>query len=122
MFQIQCVFCQTQQHLLCYGYVSSGDINIPNTHVCYKCLLEPNESPLLHEMGTLVLLRWALKIIIEEGYPNRIRDFSQKLRELQYVTKSWCWFLNFSRLQRPDHCTSNRLVEKARVSAFNSWF
>ena len=81
MLQVQCVFCHTQQHLLCYGYLNSNDPSIPDTHSCYKCLLEANEAPLLREMGTLVLLRRALRIIIEEGYPNRIRDFSQKLRE-----------------------------------------
>ncbi|KAK2757653.1 DNA binding protein [Arachnomyces sp. PD_36] len=76
---IQCVFCQSRQHLLCYGYARRDDPKIPDTHVCYKCLLEPNEAPLLCEMGTLVLLRRALRVIIEEGYPHRIRDFSQKL-------------------------------------------
>ncbi|KAG5303472.1 meiosis specific protein Hop1 [Histoplasma capsulatum G186AR] len=30
-------------------------------------------------MRTLVLLRRALLVIIEEGYPNRVRDFAQKL-------------------------------------------
>lgn len=32
-------------------------------------------------MDTLVLLRRALKIISEEGYPLRVKDFAQKLSE-----------------------------------------
>ncbi|KAL2009742.1 hypothetical protein VTN00DRAFT_5549 [Thermoascus crustaceus] len=76
---IECEFCHTRQHLLCYGFLGSNDPRLPNTHACYRCLLEPNETHLLRELNTLVLLRRALEIIIQEGYPNKISLFSQKL-------------------------------------------
>ena len=55
------------------------DPSNPDTHGCYKCLLDPDEPSLLREMETLVLLRRALKVILEEGYPNRVSHFAQKL-------------------------------------------
>ncbi|OAX77564.1 hypothetical protein ACJ72_08136, partial [Emergomyces africanus] len=76
---LKCAFCKTRQHATCYGFVHGQDPAIPETHVCYKCLLEPQEMHLVQDMRTLVLLRRALRIIIEEGYPNRVRDFAQKL-------------------------------------------
>jgi hypothetical protein len=44
-------------------------------------LLEPDETQLLQEMNSLVLLRRALRIILDEGFPNKIGDFTQKLRK-----------------------------------------
>ncbi|OAT02764.1 meiosis specific protein Hop1 [Blastomyces dermatitidis ER-3] len=76
---LQCAFCKTRQHLTCYGFIHAQDPAIPETHACYKCLLEPQERHLVQDMRTLVLLRRALRVIIEEGYPNRVRDFAQKL-------------------------------------------
>ncbi|OJD23228.1 hypothetical protein ACJ73_05419 [Blastomyces percursus] len=76
---LQCAFCKTRQHLTCYGFISGQDPAIPETHACYKCLLEPHEMHLVQDMRTLVMLRRALRVIIEEGYPNRVRDFAQKL-------------------------------------------
>ncbi|KAG2418035.1 hypothetical protein HFD88_001135 [Aspergillus terreus] len=76
---IECGFCHTRQHLLCYGFRDAADPRIPETHACYQCLLEPNEPHLLSEMTTLVLLRRALKIIVDEGYPKKTSLFTQKL-------------------------------------------
>ncbi|PGH04661.1 hypothetical protein GX51_03328 [Blastomyces parvus] len=76
---LQCAFCKTRQHLTCYGFIHGQDPAIPETHACYKCLLEPQERHLVQDMRTLVLLRQALLVIIEEGYPNRVRDFAKKL-------------------------------------------
>ncbi|KAK2826886.1 hypothetical protein FQN49_007357 [Arthroderma sp. PD_2] len=76
---LKCNFCNTRQHLTCYGFLHPNDEKIPTTHACYKCLLGPDESKISRQIETLVLLRQALRIIIEEGYPLRIRDFSQKL-------------------------------------------
>ncbi|KLJ10566.1 hypothetical protein EMPG_14052 [Blastomyces silverae] len=74
-----CAFCKTRQHLTCYGFIHGQDPAIPETHACYKCLLEPQERDLMQDIRTLVLLRRALRVIIEEGYPNRVRDFARKL-------------------------------------------
>ncbi|KAL5355156.1 HORMA domain-containing protein [Aspergillus floccosus] len=76
---IECAFCHTRQHLLCYGFRNATDPRIPNIHICYQCLLEPNESHLLSEMTALVLLRRALKIIVDEGFPKKTSLFTQKL-------------------------------------------
>ncbi|KAJ9401058.1 hypothetical protein DTO282F9_2006 [Paecilomyces variotii] len=76
---IKCSFCHTYQHALCYGFANPTDSRLPEIHACYRCLLEPSEPSLLRELNTLVLLRRALKIIMEDGYPHRISAFSQKL-------------------------------------------
>lgn len=81
--QIECTFCHTRQHLLCYGFRDLDDPRVPDTHACYQCLLEPGETNLLREMNTLVLLRRALGIILSEGYPNTVSAFTQKLRKSQ---------------------------------------
>lgn len=117
--QIKCVFCRTQQHLLCHGFFDANDPNIPDTHVCYKCLLEPNEAPLLREMGTLVLLRRALRVIMEEGYPNRTRDFSQKLRKSD-LGRLHSLTLMFCRLQRADGSPDHGPAEETTAAACDS--
>ncbi|KNG84254.1 putative meiosis specific protein Hop1 [Aspergillus nomiae NRRL 13137] len=76
---LKCVFCGTRQHLLCYGFDGPNDPKIPDVHACYKCLLGPNDTQLLQEMNSLVLLRRALRIILDEGFPNKISEFTQKL-------------------------------------------
>ncbi|PYH94719.1 hypothetical protein BO71DRAFT_409099 [Aspergillus ellipticus CBS 707.79] len=76
---IECAFCQTRQHLLCYGYENSSDPRVPDVHACYQCLLKPAESELLREMSSLVLLRRAVRIILGEGYPSTTSIFTQKL-------------------------------------------
>ncbi|EAW06931.1 putative meiosis specific protein Hop1 [Aspergillus clavatus NRRL 1] len=76
---LECAFCHMRQHVACYGFDGPNDPRIPDIHACYQCLLEPKEIQLLCEMNSLVLLRRALKIIIEEGYPSRTSLFTQKL-------------------------------------------
>ncbi|RJE20030.1 meiosis specific protein Hop1 [Aspergillus sclerotialis] len=76
---IECSFCHSRQHLLCYGYRNSDDSKIPDIHACYQCLLGQSEPQLLREMHTLVLLRRALGIILTEGFQNKISVFSQRL-------------------------------------------
>ncbi|RHZ65847.1 putative meiosis specific protein Hop1 [Aspergillus thermomutatus] len=76
---IECTFCHLRQHAACYGFDGSDDPRIPDVHACYQCLLEPKEVQLLCEMTSLVLLRRALKIIMEEGYPSHTSLFTQKL-------------------------------------------
>ncbi|EEQ30460.1 conserved hypothetical protein [Microsporum canis CBS 113480] len=76
---LECDFCHTRQHLTCYGFLHPNDEKISATHACYKCLLGSDESKVFRQIETLVLLRQALKIIIEDGYPLRIRDFAQSL-------------------------------------------
>ncbi|KAM0094498.1 hypothetical protein ACP6JD_001963 [Aspergillus fumigatus] len=70
---------ESEMHAACYGFGSSNDPRIPDVHACYQCLLEPNEVRLLSEMTSLVLLRRALRIIMDEGYPSHTSLFTQKL-------------------------------------------
>ncbi|KAL1964046.1 hypothetical protein VTN77DRAFT_7592 [Rasamsonia byssochlamydoides] len=76
---LECAFCHTRQHMLCYGFLDPNDQNIPNTHACYRCLLEPSEKAVLQEVTSIVLMRRALNIIETEGYPNKVSDFAEKL-------------------------------------------
>ncbi|KAE8148245.1 meiosis specific protein Hop1 [Aspergillus avenaceus] len=76
---VECTFCHSRQHLLCYGFEGREDPRIPDVHACYACLLEPKETKLLSEMNTLVLLRRAIKIMLDDGYPKMNSEFAQKL-------------------------------------------
>ncbi|KKK13584.1 hypothetical protein AOCH_002751 [Aspergillus ochraceoroseus] len=75
---LECAFCHTRQHLVCYGYEGVQDPRIPDVHACYRCLLEQNESSILHEVKKLTLVRRTLRVILEEGYPCRTALFSEK--------------------------------------------
>ncbi|RAQ60210.1 putative meiosis specific protein Hop1 [Aspergillus flavus] len=70
---------ETEMHFLCYGFEGPNDPKVPDVHACYKCLLGPSDTQLLQEMNSLVLLRKALKVILNEGFPNKISEFTQKL-------------------------------------------
>ncbi|KAF2493327.1 hypothetical protein BU16DRAFT_583445 [Lophium mytilinum] len=76
---INCSFCDTWQHLHCYGYCGSDDPRIPVVHACYNCLLQDKEAPRLPEMRDLALQRRGMHIIEKQGYTND-RDFSAALR------------------------------------------
>ncbi|PLB50160.1 hypothetical protein P170DRAFT_404963 [Aspergillus steynii IBT 23096] len=76
---IQCAFCFKQQHARCYGFENTADKRIPDVHACYQCLLEQDEPGILRDMGSLVLLRRAVRIILNEGFPNQTSGFMQKL-------------------------------------------
>ncbi|KAE8132254.1 meiosis specific protein Hop1 [Aspergillus pseudotamarii] len=78
-YMLKCAFCRTRQHFLCYGFEDPNDPKVPDVHTCYKCLLGPSDTQLLQEMNSLVLLRRALKVILDEGFPNKISEFTQKL-------------------------------------------
>ncbi|KAL2814837.1 HORMA domain-containing protein [Aspergillus cavernicola] len=76
---LECSFCHTRQHLLCYGYEGVHQRNVPDVHACYQCLLEPNESQAFDEMEDLVLTRRALRVIVDEGFPSYTSVFAEKL-------------------------------------------
>lgn len=81
--QLECAFCHTRQHMLCYGFIDPNDPNMPNIHACYRCLLEPEptEKRALQDLTSIVKMRRALNIIVEDGYPTKAADFAQKLRK-----------------------------------------
>ncbi|KAF2841956.1 DNA-binding protein [Patellaria atrata CBS 101060] len=75
---INCEFCDTWQHLHCYGYRGAKDPRIPKLYACYKCILG-KELPLLHEMKSTALLRRGMRILEAHGY-NNDRDFAKELK------------------------------------------
>lgn len=77
---MNCGFCNTWQHLHCYGYLGSDDPRVPDIHACYRCLLQEKEAPLLRELQDLALLRKGVHIIQVDGYFND-RKFSEALRK-----------------------------------------
>ncbi|OCK84967.1 hypothetical protein K432DRAFT_439681 [Lepidopterella palustris CBS 459.81] len=84
---INCSFCDTWQHLHCYGYRGSDDPRIAKVHACYQCLLQDKEMPLLRELKDLALLRRGVHIIRAQGYSND-REFSSALHcDLQTASR-----------------------------------
>lgn len=79
-YKINCPFCNTWQHIHCYGYNDTNDARIPPVHVCYNCLLAENEAPVLHELKSLALLRRGLRVIEVSGFNNN-KTFAQALRK-----------------------------------------
>ncbi|KAF2089473.1 DNA-binding protein [Saccharata proteae CBS 121410] len=75
---INCSFCETWQHLHCYGYRGVDDPRIPSTHACYRCLLEDKEVPLLHELKNLALLRRGIHVIQDNGFSDE-QKFAETL-------------------------------------------
>lgn len=76
---INCHFCDTWQHLHCYGYRGTDDPRIPTIHACYKCLLAEKEAPLLRDLHGLALLRRGVHVLEVEGY-NKDTTFAGLLR------------------------------------------
>ncbi|ORY13070.1 HORMA domain-domain-containing protein [Clohesyomyces aquaticus] len=67
---INCSFCDTWQHLHCYGYRGSDDPRIPTVHACYDCLLQGAEHELLRELRCLALCRRAIHILQGQEVTN----------------------------------------------------
>lgn len=61
-----CVYCETWQHLHCYGYTGEGDERLPEHHACYACLLrhEPNT---LQDVTDLALKRRGMHFAVQHG-------------------------------------------------------
>ncbi|KAL3475470.1 HORMA domain-containing protein [Aspergillus californicus] len=76
---VECSFCHTRQHLLCYGYENASMPKVADVHACYECLLEPNASQKISKMKELVLTRKVLRVIFDEGYPNYTSSFAEKI-------------------------------------------
>ncbi|KAI5291701.1 DNA binding protein, partial [Ascosphaera acerosa] len=74
---LRCCFCRKLQHPVCYGFLHGDDPAIPTVHCCYQCLLDAkDEAHTLRELSTLAMLRQALRVIIEKGFPNRVSEFN----------------------------------------------
>jgi len=55
--QVNCKYCDTWQHLHCYGFTGDDDERLPKDHVCYHCLLVLEEPETLSKLLPLVQRR-----------------------------------------------------------------
>jgi meiosis-specific protein HOP1 len=60
--QIFCEFCETFQHLHCYGYHGVDDARVPTTHICYGCLCK-GDGKSLKEAQSLAFRRRAIHLL-----------------------------------------------------------
>ena len=64
---IYCHLCDSWQHLNCYGLSMLRSTSLPDQHLCYSCLLLPNEEDKVGQMICHVHMRLALMYISDLG-------------------------------------------------------
>ncbi|KAI9777968.1 MAG: DNA binding protein [Candelina submexicana] len=65
-----CDYCETWQHVECYGYSGLEDSRIPSLG---------SDDQILAMMKLLCLIRRAFRIIDKDGYPSSNKDFAKQL-------------------------------------------
>ncbi|KAL4881940.1 HORMA domain-containing protein [Aspergillus karnatakaensis] len=78
---IECQFCRSKQHMLCYGYVGEYECTGPDVHACYECLLQPSEEEIYMELAETVLARRVLQVVFDEGYPTSRGLLGEKIHQ-----------------------------------------
>ncbi|KAH9810921.1 HORMA domain [Teratosphaeria destructans] len=73
-----CTYCDTWQHLPCYGYIGRDDPRIPNDHVCYQCLLGDEEQPLLESLKELSTRRRGMDFALLHGLKS-MKQFAKDM-------------------------------------------
>ncbi|EGP88974.1 uncharacterized protein MYCGRDRAFT_91969 [Zymoseptoria tritici IPO323] len=68
---VNCVHCDTWQHIHCYGFSGSKDPRLPDEHTCYQCLLGGMDEDLLTKMEDLALLRRGMGIVLHDGLQRK---------------------------------------------------
>ena len=76
--KVACTYCDTWQHLHCYGYTSDEDPRLPTDHVCYQCLLGGREEDVLKELKDLAQKRRGMYFALQTGLKTQ-RDFAANL-------------------------------------------
>ncbi|KAL3456311.1 HORMA domain-containing protein [Aspergillus heterothallicus] len=76
---IECNFCHTRQHALCYGYHETQGFSVPDVYACYKCLLGPEEEGVFDELKDIMVSRRALRIVLDEGYPVKTSSLTERI-------------------------------------------
>ncbi|KAL3492382.1 HORMA domain-containing protein [Aspergillus germanicus] len=76
---LECNFCRTRQHPLCYGYDDASGFSVPDVHACYECLLGPDEERIFDQLKEIMVARRALRIILDDGYPVKTSTLTEKL-------------------------------------------
>lgn len=77
---VNCAFCNTWQHLHCYGYTDINDPRLPDEHACYGCLLGDQEPHTMQQLTTLTLRRRGMHFALEEGLRSK-REFVAEMGE-----------------------------------------
>lgn len=73
---VQCSFCDTYQHLRCYGYLPQ---ECPKTHACYRCLFQGHDDQRLSELQDLALTRRCLWILYGHDVPRSHAELARRL-------------------------------------------
>jgi meiosis-specific protein len=79
---VRCEYCETWQHLPCYGYAGHDDPRLPDTHTCYRCLCTEDEQSILKTLEDLVVKRRVMDFALRYG----IRTQKQLARDLGMFT------------------------------------
>ncbi|KAK3109680.1 hypothetical protein LTR53_016798 [Teratosphaeriaceae sp. CCFEE 6253] len=85
---VQCTYCQTWQHLPCYGFTATDDPRLPDEHTCYRCLLGDDENHTLIKLQDLAVKRRAMDFANQNGLttPKNLADVLQlELAAAKYV-------------------------------------
>jgi len=75
---VECTYCNTWQHLHCYGYTGASDPRLPDDHICYQCLMGDEEQATLTKLQALALKRRGMHFALQNGLKNQ-RDFATDL-------------------------------------------
>lgn len=79
---VQCSFCDTYQHLRCYGYLPQ---EVPERHACYYCLFQGHDDQRLSELQDLALTRRCLWILYGHDSPQNHAGLARRLGKSQVV-------------------------------------
>ncbi|CAO2655935.1 Nn.00g047380.m01.CDS01 [Neocucurbitaria sp. VM-36] len=89
---VLCEFCESYQHLHCYGYLGKDDIRLPTIHVCYQCLLN-EEDEHLREVREQAMHRRALWFLRNNASFASLKSYGKSLgytdRETERLLKKF---------------------------------
>ena len=80
--KIQCQYCGSWQHVICYGYTSRDDTCIPTDYACNACLLKISGLKPKEDLRELSNLRNAVHILLTTGYLGD-KEFQSMLRKME---------------------------------------
>ncbi|KAH7383237.1 HORMA domain-containing protein [Pyrenochaeta sp. MPI-SDFR-AT-0127] len=88
---INCEFCESYQHLHCYGFTGKDDARIPTIHMCYSCLLK-EENEAFQQVRDQTVYRRALWLLQGTSYDSA-RSLGDTLdctaREIQMLVQNF---------------------------------
>ena len=89
---VLCEFCESYQHLHCYGYLGKDDIRLPTVHICYQCLLN-EEDEHLREVRDHSMHRRALWFLRNNASFASLKSYGRSLgytdRETERLLKKF---------------------------------